>query len=104
MFEEKIINGEVVRRSKKWPNYGITESGKPYRWDTERLMKTSLLGGVGNDKYVVFRTCHNNIARNTYLHTVVAECWIENGLVALQQMLSKNVIMSEEFKIRFLLQ
>ena len=78
MFEEKIINGEVVRRSKKWPNYGVTKSGKPYRWNTERLMKTQLFGGVGDDKYVVFRTCHNNIAKNTYLHTVVAECWIEN--------------------------
>lgn len=78
MFEEKIIDNKVVRRSKRYPNYGITVDAIPYRWDTERRMAISLNGGYKDDKYLSFRVCHNNQPENAYLHVVVAECWIPN--------------------------
>ena len=78
MFEEKIIDNKVVRRSKRYPNYGITIDAIPYRWSTNRKMKINLIGGYKQDKYFGFRICHNNIANSAYLHVVVAECWIPN--------------------------
>lgn len=78
MYEEKLINNEIVRRSKRYPNYGVTFNGKPYRWDTCRPMKITLLGGYKEDKYLGFRVCHENKAGTAYLHVVVAECWIPN--------------------------
>lgn len=79
-MEVKIIDGKQVRRLKSWPNYGVTQCGIPYRWDTERKMALQLHGGRadGTDRYIAFRGSHNGIPSHIYLHKAIAECWLEN--------------------------
>lgn len=78
--EFKNIDGLEVRRSKEFPNYGVTCDGIPYRWDTERRMTPFLHGGKadGTDPYLAFKTSHQNKVGKAYLHKVVAECWVIN--------------------------
>ena len=46
IIKRKIIDNKVVRRSKRYPNYGITIDATPYRWSTNRKMKINNL--IGN--------------------------------------------------------
>lgn len=74
MNQEKIINGNKVRRSTRWPNYGVTTEGEVYRWDTERRMTLS----ISHAGYVVVRVCHDNKPKNAHVHYMVADAWLEN--------------------------
>lgn len=69
-----VIDGEEVRQSKRWPNYGATKSGKIYRLDTQRRMTPC----VTNAGYYVVRVCHNNKAENAHIHWMMADCWLHN--------------------------
>lgn len=67
-----------INKSSKWPNYGCTEDGVVYRLSTMRKMKIRPMGGMGEDKYLGFRACHNNKPENVYLHVFIADCWLHN--------------------------
>lgn len=73
-IEEKTIDGLLIRRSKRWPNYGCTTSGEVFRWDREKRMTPC----ISNAGYMVVRVCHNNKAMNAHVHYMVADCWLEN--------------------------
>lgn len=70
----KSIDGKIVRRSTNWFNYGCTECGIIYRWNTEKPM-TKVKTQYG---YLVVRVCHNNKAKNVFTHIIVAEGWVYN--------------------------
>lgn len=74
MEQEKLINGNLVKRSNRWPNYGVTQYGEVYRWDTERKMTLS----VSNAGYVMVRVCHDNKPANAHVHYMVADAWLHN--------------------------
>lgn len=74
-MEQKFnIGGEEVRRSKRWPNYGTTRTGKVYRLSTGKRMTPV----VTNAGYYVVRTCHDNFAENAHIHWMIADCWLHN--------------------------
>lgn len=74
-MEEKILKGVLVRRSKLFPNYGVSKCGRAFRWDREKENKVGFLTG---GSYQTFRVSHNGKAFSACIHVVVAECWIEN--------------------------
>lgn len=74
MNQEKTINGNAVRRSIRWPNYGTTTVGEVYRWDTERRMTPS----ISNSGYMMVRVCHDNKPANAHVHYMVADAWLHN--------------------------
>jgi hypothetical protein len=84
MQTDKEIDGLVVRRSNLYPNYGCSSCGAVYRWDTEKQMSIWLSGNPRiseagrHDKYLVFRTSHNNNTGFGYYHKILADCWIPN--------------------------
>lgn len=75
-MQEKVIDGEVVKRSIKWYNYGCSASGRIFRWDTEKEMAISVR--TREKDYPTFRACHDNRPSNVCVHVIIAECWLVN--------------------------
>ncbi len=96
-MNDKIIEGKIVRKSSKYPNYGTTVCGEVYRWDTEKKMKIIPVGGnrFKGDKYMGFRVCHNNKPGKGFLHVIIADCWIPNSDENKTQVNHKNGIKSD---------
>ena len=73
------INNKQIRSCSEYPNYGCTEDGEVYRLDTGRRMSVFPYGGDNlDDRYLAFRTSHNNRTRTVYLHVFLALCWLVN--------------------------
>lgn len=74
MKEEKIINGVVVRKSDRYPNYCCSEDGQIFHWKFEKPL--SIL--MDTKDYPRFRVSHNNKPANALVHLILAECWVYN--------------------------
>lgn len=74
-YEDQFIQGVLVRQCKEQPNYGTSKCGKVFRLDSNKLMKQNLMG---RPEYWYIRTCHDNVAKNTRVHIMLALCWVEN--------------------------
>lgn len=75
LYEDQFIDGVLVRQCTEQPNYGISKCGKVFRLDNKRQMTPNLRG---KPQYWNVRTCHNNVAKNTRLHVMLALCWVYN--------------------------
>lgn len=69
----KISNVEV-KVVEDTPNYAVSRCGRVFRVSTKKEM--SLLPH-GKSKYLIYRTCHNNIPGNKWVHRAVAETWVD---------------------------
>lgn len=66
------INGLETKQCLHWPNYSASKCGRVFRISTRREMTQSK---YGISEYMVVRTCHNNVAKNTFVHKMVASAW-----------------------------
>ncbi len=74
-YEDHVIKGFLVRQVKDHPNYGTSYCGKVFRLDSQKIMAQNLRG---IPQYWNTRTCHENVAKNTRVHIMLALCWVEN--------------------------
>lgn len=74
-MEIKYIKDILVKRSKTYPNYGVSECGRAFRWERENELKVGFLTG---GEYPTFRVSHSGKAFSPCIHRVVAECWLVN--------------------------
>jgi hypothetical protein len=67
-----VINNLEVKQCKTWPNYAASKCGKIFRLGSGKEMSQNLRQG-----YMVVRTSHENQAKNTYVHKMVLDAWLE---------------------------
>ncbi|ADX87896.1 HNH homing endonuclease [Vibrio phage JSF13] len=77
-MENEIFNfyGVESKRIPYLPNYSASKCGRIFRIDTGKEMSRS--PNRGNSPYLMFRSCHDNKPRNSFVHVAVAWAWIPN--------------------------
>ena len=68
------IQDVEVKVVKDTPNYAVSKCGRVFRIDTQKEMART---PHGRSKYLVYRTCHNNVTGKKWVHRAVAETWVE---------------------------
>lgn len=76
MQNEIVINNVVCRQCPSYKNYAVSKDARVFRITSKKEM-TQRPQGVPNYMYV--RTCENNIAKNTRVHVMVADAWLEKS-------------------------
>jgi len=74
MKNEIIINGYICKQCPSYKNYAVTQDGRVFRISSGKEMKQS---PQGVPEYMYVRTCENNIAKNTRVHIMVADAWLD---------------------------
>ena len=74
MKNEIVINNIECKQCPSYMNYAVSKCGRVFRISSQKEMKQS---PQGIPKYMYIRTCEHNIAKNTRVHIMVADAWLD---------------------------
>ena len=77
-MSEILINNEVFKVIKDYPNYGISASGVVVSLKNQRTMKHLLRGASTTSDYYYVSLSNNLRVKKYFVHRLLAEYWIPN--------------------------